>query len=73
MRIVELLNNIALPITNEEAEVLDMFEDSPVLAKNKLDPRQQIMANSLVNKEVLYRINENGKIIYKKRIAISRT
>jgi hypothetical protein len=73
MRIVELLNNIALPITNEEAEVLDMFEDQKALAKSNLDPRQQIMANNLVNKEVLYRINENGKIIYKKRIATSRT
>jgi transcription initiation factor IIE alpha subunit len=69
MRIVELLNNISLPITNEEAEVLDMFDDRKELYKNDLDSRHQIMANSLVNKDVLYRINENGRIIYKKRIA----
>ena len=68
MRIVELLNNISLPITNEEAEVLDMFETSREVYKNKLDPRLVIMANRLVNKDVLYRINENGRIIYKKRI-----
>jgi hypothetical protein len=69
MRIVELLNNITLPITNEEAEVLDMFtEDTKELYKHKLDERQIIMANRLVNKDVLYRINENGRIIYKKRI-----
>ena len=69
MRIVELLNNITLPITNEEAEVLDLFnEDIKVLYKDKLDERQIIMANKLVNKDVLYRINENGRIIYKKRI-----
>jgi hypothetical protein len=69
MRIVELLNNISLPITNEEAEVLDMFtEDRQAIYKSKLDPRQTIMANRLVNKDVLYRINENGQIIYKKRI-----
>jgi hypothetical protein len=69
MRIVELLNNLQLPITNEEAEILDMFgEDIKVLYKNKLDERQVIMANRLVNKDVLYRINENGRIIYKKRI-----
>jgi hypothetical protein len=73
MRIVELLNNVTLPITNEEAEVLDMFQEHKALPKSQLDARQQIMANSLVNKEVLYRINENGKIIYKKRIASSRT
>lgn len=69
MRIVELLNNISLPITNEEAEVLDMFEESKQVFKNSLDARQQIMANNLVNKDVLYRINENGRIIYKKRIS----
>ena len=68
MRIVELLNNITLPITNEEAEVLDMLESTTALNKSKLDPRQIIMANRLVNKDVLYRINENGQIIYKKRV-----
>ena len=70
MRIVELLNNIQLPITNEEAEVLDMFtEETKELYKHKLDERHVVMANRLVNKDVLYRINENGRIIYKKRIA----
>ena len=68
MRIVELLNNISLPITNEEAEVLDMLNDRKELRKSDLDERQQIMANQLVNKDVLYRINENGRITYKKRI-----
>jgi transcription initiation factor IIE alpha subunit len=68
MRIVELLNNISLPITNEEAEVLDMLNDRKELRKSELDERQQIMANQLVNKDVLYRINENGRITYKKRI-----
>ena len=68
MRIVELLNNITLPITNEEAEVLDMLNDRRELRKADLDERQQLMANSLVNKDVLYRINENGRITYKKRI-----
>jgi len=68
MRIVELLNNITLPITNEEAEVLDLLNDRKALPKSELDARQQIMANHLVNKDVLYRINENGRISYKKRI-----
>lgn len=69
MRIVELLNNITLPITNEEAEVLDMFENTKEVLKSDLEPRHVIMANKLVNKDVLYRINENGRIIYKKRIS----
>jgi transcription initiation factor IIE alpha subunit len=68
MRIVELLNNITLPITNEEAEVLDLLDNRKELPKAELDERQQIMANHLVNKDVLYRVNENGRITYKKRI-----
>jgi len=68
MRIVELLNNVTLPITNEEAEVLDLLNDRKEIRKGELDARQQIMANHLVNKDVLYRVNENGHISYKKRI-----
>lgn len=49
-----------------------MFEDQKELRKQELDPRLQIMANRLVNKDVLYRINENGQIIYKKRISGSK-
>ena len=68
MRIVELLNNITLPITNEEAAVLDLLDNRKELPKAELDERQRIMANHLVNKDVLYRVNENGRITYKKRI-----
>lgn len=67
MRIVELLNNITLPITNEEAEILDMLQDRAEVSKRELDPRQQLMANSLVNKDVLLRIQENGRITYRKK------
>jgi len=67
MRIVELLNNITLPITNEEAEVLDMLRDNQQLFKADLDLRQQLVANHLVNKDVLLRIQENGRITYKRR------
>lgn len=67
MRIVELLNNITLPITNEEAEVLDMLTDSKQVFKSDLDSRQQLIANHLVNKDVLLRIQENGRITYRKK------
>jgi hypothetical protein len=69
MRIVELLNNVTLPITNEEAELLDHFKGRVEVHKNDLDARQQVLANHLVNKDVLYRIQENGRIIYKKKIS----
>ena len=32
-----------------------------------MNPREQQIANQLVNKDLLVRINENGKILYKKR------
>ena len=69
MRIIELLNAIQLPITNEEAEVLSMLDDTGVIKKSELAPRQQLLANQLVSKDVLTRkTNEEGKIIFKKKI-----
>jgi hypothetical protein len=73
MRIVELLNNISLPITNEEADLLREFDGSTELYKADLDPRQQVIANQLVNKDVLYRIQENGRITYCKKIQETTT
>jgi hypothetical protein len=68
MKIIELTNNINVAITNEEADVLSQFdEDTPVVAKRDLDERQQILANQLVNKNLLLRKNEDGQIKYKKR------
>ena len=67
MKIVELLNNINVPITNEEAEVLDMFEDEAVIQRQDLSPREVILANQLVNKDILYRKHESGKTAYKKK------
>ena len=68
MKIVELVNKINVPITNEEAEVLDMFEDDDVVQRQDLSPREVILANQLVNKDILYRKNETGRITYKKKV-----
>lgn len=68
MKIIEVTQNFTVAITNEEADVLLQFdEDTPVVAKGDLNERQQHIANQLVNKDILQRKNENGKIIYKKR------
>lgn len=68
MKIIELTQNLNIAITNEEADMLLQFdEDTPVMAKSDLNERQQLMANQLVNKNLLQRINENGRIIYKRR------
>jgi len=65
MKIVELVNKIRLPITNEEADVLGQFDGGRQIAREDLSPRQLVVANQLVNKDVLFRKNENGKVFYK--------
>jgi hypothetical protein len=67
MKIVELVNKINVPITNEEAEVLDMFEDEAVIQRQDLSPREVILANQLVNKDILYRKHDSGQTTYKKK------
>jgi hypothetical protein len=68
MKIVELLNKVHVPLTNEEADVLGQFHENEIIAREDFGPRQLMIANHLVNKDVLLRKNENGKITYKKRI-----
>lgn len=66
MKIIELLNNkqpLQLPITNEEAELLEKFNQGEV-QRQDLTEREIVVANGMVNKDVLYRKNENGRIIY---------
>lgn len=68
MKIIEVTQHLSVAITNEEADMLAQFdEDTPVVAKSELNERQQLIANQLVNKDLLQRKNENGRIIYKKR------
>jgi hypothetical protein len=70
MKIVELVNKIRLPITNEEADILGQFDGGKRIAKEDLDPRQLVVANQLVNKDVLFRKNEDGKVYYKQKIGV---
>jgi len=67
MKIIELTNNILLPITNEETELLNRFVTDDAIPKSHLDEREQLLANNLTTKDVLLRFNEDGKIYYKKR------
>lgn len=68
MKIVELVNNVQMPITNEEAELLERFVGDTPIAKNHLEEREQSLANQLTIKDILLRTNQDGKIYYKKRI-----
>ena len=67
MKIVELVNKIRIPITNEEADVLGQFDENKQVAKDNMTAREILIANQLVNKDVLFRKNDNGKIYYRKK------
>jgi hypothetical protein len=68
MKIVELTNKLLLPITNEEAELMEKFVGESTIAKRDLNEREQLLANQLTIKNVLLRKNEAGKLYYQKCI-----
>jgi len=67
MRIVEIMGGIKTPITNEESDVLDKFEGDQSVNKVDLTEREQVLANQLVIKNVLYRRHKDGQIEYFKQ------
>jgi hypothetical protein len=68
MKIVELLNNIQIGITNEQADLLGRFQNEEAIPKNKLNEREQLIANQLTTQDILLRRNDNGQITYTKKI-----
>lgn len=64
MKIIELINNLQMPISNEEADVLNKFTEDQSISKSELSDREQLLASQLVNKGALIRKNNNGKIEY---------
>jgi hypothetical protein len=68
MKIVELLSKIQVPINNEQSDLLDRFQHDPKISKNQLSEREQVIANQLTSQDILLRKNDNGQIIYTKKI-----
>lgn len=68
MKIIELINNIQMPVTNEEADVLSKFDNGQVVLKSELELREQHLASQLVNKGALIRKNNNGQIEFSRQI-----
>lgn len=66
MKIIELLNKVQLPITNEEADLLLKFNEQEKIARKELSEREIYIANQLVNKDVLLRKVNDGKTTYSK-------
>ncbi len=68
MKIVELTNNLTIALTNEEQDLLLRFSDAgATVARRDLNEREVFVANSMVNKDILYRKNQDGKISYYKK------
>lgn len=68
MKIIEITNNVLVPITNEEADVLGKFHETETVERSKMSEREQQVANQLVNKDILLRKHQDGKTSYKKKI-----
>lgn len=64
MKIIEVMQGITMPITNEEADLLSKFHEGKRISKKDLTEREINIANSLVNRNVLLRTNQDGRITY---------
>lgn len=68
MKIIEVLQGLSMPVTNEEADLLSKFYDNSSVSRQDLNEREIVLANNLVIKDVLYRKNQNGQVTYYKKI-----
>lgn len=64
MKIVEIFSGLSVAITNEESDMLGKFKSNPSIFKKDLSERDTLLANNLVNKDLLIRKNQDGQIIY---------
>jgi hypothetical protein len=67
MKIIELLNNISLPLTNEEADLLNRLELESRLDKKNLNLRENLIADQLVKKNVISRHKNNETVYFRKK------
>lgn len=65
MRIMELVGQPNVPITNEESEVYQLIEQAGSVTKQQLDARQLILVDNLIRKNIVIRKVSDGNITYK--------
>lgn len=73
MKIIEVVQGLSMPVTNEEADLLSKFYDNNSVSRQDLNEREIVLANNLVVKDVLYRKNQNGQVTYYKKIPAQST
>ncbi len=66
MKIKELMPGLDVYVNNEEADFLRKFDDITDMQKMHIDDRQLVLANQLVNKGLLKRIRQNGRLTFKR-------
>ncbi len=67
MKIIELTNGVNIALNNEETDFLLNFNKKDSFKfKSDLTERQILIANQLVNKNVLQRKKEQGRVVYKR-------
>lgn len=64
MRIIEVENRPSIVLNNEETALFEYIQFHRSIEKKDLDPRQQLLANQLVNKDLVIRRKVNGHITY---------
>ena len=69
MKIVEVTRGLLLPVTNEETDLLSKFHEGNSVSRKDLNEREIVIANNLVTKDVLARINNDGRVTYTKKIS----
>ena len=69
MKIIEVTRGLLLPITNEETDLLSKFHEGNSVSRKDLNEREIVIANNLVTKDVLARINHDGRVTYTKKIS----
>lgn len=66
MRIIDLPSGMRCIISNEEALLLDKISDNQgEILKHKLEDREAQVAKELVQRGVLTRVKQDGKLVYK--------
>jgi len=64
VRILEIENGPNIVLNNEESAIFEYIQYHQSVEKKDLDPRQQLLANQLVNKSLIVRRKINGNITY---------
>jgi hypothetical protein len=64
MKMVDLPGGFSTVVSNEEIQLLHLFDQSPTILKRKLDERQRELARQLSNRGVLTRTTQDGKLAY---------